>query len=589
MPQIPTAGPVAETQYGQMSPGAAAAPYEQVERSAAQLGQIAQVGLQVAQYVQRAQDHVATLKFENEFNAELHDRAENHKLDTDYETMPDRVQKEIEDMKQKYQETYSGNPRIWAAIQNHMDTRLEEYQGVMTDKAIGLLRQDNTFELYKARDEAHQQIALTGDPTKKAILANEFFGKVKASVANGLLSKEDGYKLTENFAVADEETEIANSVNSQDSKTLENIVNRIGSPGEFPEMTAKKPKELSNYKYRAEQRLKEIQEKEQKKLDATAGDSTIGWIDHHYRAEDGSMDYSFVEKQLHNPEFQAAHGLIDAQGNPNRKVIEEVSAFYKAEQSESDKDDKEAAKKEDTQVTDLFTKGKFVDVIKATRNPDSKMTPELRRTLFEAATRMQKHSEDDISPEQEAEAYLKLTDRIAQGDSPRDIEAAILKERNLKFATKRELIDRVRKDEKPEFKDSLRLADQTLKEQIAPGADQLTIGLDEEKINVLKEQRTRATHAQQALHAYFDNEQKKVDAGRRPQITRQEIQDFADSLIPLNQIDFDRIVAASTDINAPREKTVYMVSPDGKDEMNIPESRVDHYKKLGAKVKEDGR
>lgn len=517
MPEIPTAGPIQETQYEPMSPAAARAPFAELERAGERGEQLAERGIQNAESIQRAQDHVATLKFENQFNGDLYDLANSHKLDNEYETMGDRIQKETEALRKKYEEHYQNNPRIWPAIQNHIDNRLLEFKDVMTDKMIGLMKQDNLMELYKSRDEAHQQIAQTDDPTRKEIIKNEFFGKVYSSQIANLLDAKQSFDLVDKFDVQNEETEIVNAVNSDDPKVLDAIAKRLGTPGAFPNMEADNPKAKSDYKYRAEQRLEAILNKSEKEMDSKAVNSAIGALEMTW-----GDDLQGAHINLSNKSFREKYNLLDENGNPNKKRIEQVKTYLNGLQSRKEETEKIAHDQEEKQIGDLFRKGDYKGVIQALGNENSHISGDENRVWVNAINDRVKAAKDEQKSIKAAAAIVEANDMIARGiKTPAEIRAAIIQNPFLEKEDKEQYINKLETKIDSEIEEGRKLGYSDIKDIIIPPARSLSI-----EALIQTPSQTRAIKmAQMALDSWID---RQIKDGK--QFTRNEVRIQAQQL-----------------------------------------------------------
>jgi hypothetical protein len=288
-------------------------------------------------------------------------------------------------------------------------------------------------------------------------------------------------------------------------------------------------------------------------------------------------------------------GIAVDKGAADTSIITAAKTVLRGLQADQKKIEQDEFDKNDAAVEQLFVAKKYSEALNLARS--SKLDKGRKEHWFDAVETKIKHSDEDINPQQEGEAYLKYIRRIGSGEDPRKIQDDIVRDRNLKTGTIKELTDRATAKLTHEVDSGLKESEKYLMKQLSPLSGEFIMSMPDAQVKLKKEQDARSSQAIQALNAWISEQQKRVIANKREPITGQEIYDYAKTLavLPHYRMSFDEIVESSSPIqNVPvnstqsaksnTEKMINIVTSDGQN-LDIPESKLEEARKLDPKLK----
>jgi hypothetical protein len=322
------------------------------------------------------------LKAENSISADKDRMIEDLARDTDYETMPQRIGEATDKLKNKYEEIYGNDPEIWNAVEPHINSKMEEVKHMATMKGIQLLNQDGQAKLDVRVEKYSQEIAQAPTPEYREALMNDADAVIQKSVSNHIITPAQGFKKQQDLRVGVEKTEVINAHRSSDLAEKDRVLNMIDNH-EFKVLEGSEAGQvwLANTKGSIEKSREELQTKMDKKADELSVNHSIASLEKDWtNPTDRRMDFDSVMKELNTDQFRKDHGLLDENGNPDRKRIEEVSNYFRGRQAEQDKLQTKEQKQYNGDIADAFAKGNFTQVHKMVVGAGDRLTAEQKES-----------------------------------------------------------------------------------------------------------------------------------------------------------------------------------------------------------------
>jgi hypothetical protein len=231
-------------------------------------------------------------------------------------------------------------------------------------------------------------------------------------------------------------------------------------------------------------------------------------------------------------------GLVDANGNPDRKRINEVESYFRGREMDQKQVERNAHDKEEKDIGDLFVKRDYTAVKKALQNPDSKLTGDERRGWSEVVDRKLKRTDDDIGKHEDASEYLRINEMMDTDSDPKDIKKAILSSEHMKTTTQEKLLDRLDRKKDKDEAGGMSRANKYLRSQIAPSKGLMGASVPEEE--------ARAAVAQQDLLEWVGTQRNLAATGKRDALTQREIFEHAQQMTPHYQMSMDEKIGSMT-------------------------------------------
>jgi hypothetical protein len=487
-----------------MSPEAAGAGYGAIEAAAGQVDRQAMFGLAVAQRIQAAGDQVLASRAENEISADIDTALQSYRQRTDYEAFTGDVQATGEELKKKYQAAYSGNPRVWNALEPYLDGRIRQFRNTIETKRIDLLTQDGRFQLDKAKDDTAQKISQAATPEENEAARNEFQLKTLAAEKTGIITKEQGYELRERLDLDAEKAEVIGGLRSTDPRSIVHTLDKIDRH-EFKTLEARDPDWLTSARMTAENWLTTVSDKQQKMQDELSVNAAIGNLQETWTLPDGSVDYPAARKQLGSREFQKQFGLVDENGNPQRTRIQQAENYLKAFEGQTKDAEKQVHDKFEKDIGLMYLKGNYAGVLKTLGSPDNVLTGDETRTWTDAVREKQKAGAAD--PAQAALAIIRANDMIAKGEDPNAIRSFIVRNPALDKTDKEQYINKLESKLGGEIEEGRRLGYADIKDIIVPPARAFSL----DAMIQTPQQTVAIKKAQMALDGWIDAQ---VKAGK---------------------------------------------------------------------------
>jgi hypothetical protein len=542
MPEIPLAPRAKEVQIPEMSPGMAGAPYAAVEKSAEKGGALAQYGEKIYRAIQSAEDHVAALKAENTINGDIEGLVESYAQRTDYGNFSGDIEKQSADLLKKHQEMLGSNERVWSHVEPFLGAKINSAKRTVEMKRLKLLVEDGKYQLDISADEASQQYAdltrqidSSAGGTKEKLMAqreavtNEYDMKLLDASSKHIINEHDMHERQQKFLKKREEAEVIMGLKNNDPLLIARTLGKIEA-GAYKNID---PKEMANFQTYGENRLEVVKNKIDREQGELAVNVSIGKLESRWQNTDGSFDFASAERELQTPAFRQDNGLLDKNGNPNRKLINELETYLHAKFSDTERIQREGKEKEATGVIQAIVGGRLGEASKLLKQSKFlKGTPEGLQLLNGIRT-WGKRTDEDIGSHEDRAEYLRIQEKIDMGDYD-GAKKDIVGTNHLKSGTAFALLNRLDTRQNKDINHGLTTANKFLREQIAPskGAFLPAIPAETEK----------AADAQQALQKWVTDENKKALEGKRIPVTTEEIFNKAKEMAPHYRMKIDEKV-----------------------------------------------
>lgn len=439
----------------------------------------------------------------------------------------------------------------------------------------------------------------TDVPEEKNSLAANFYGEVAKSTTKALLTFEQDYALTTDFAMDAEKTEVILGSKSDDIRDLIRIQDKMNQKGSFPELRGHNPEWMAGKIEEVKTKIDRISERNKASADHLASNTFVGNILDQYTNEDGTTDFAGAKRALNDKDLQKKSGMLDANGNLDMTRWEKARTALRAMEADYKADQKENSEKKYDEATKLILGKKLSQARELIATPG--FPPEHREALSNWIKQTSK-GEEPGNKESVGE-YARLSDVIDSSDNPQDAVNQIVASKHLNISHAEKLIDRARAVYGAEVKDSLTRSDRLINEQLAPSetiaqqVEQL-LTKDPEELNAHDKELIRQTtnkkaiagEAKEALHDWIRDQTRLHASGKRKALTSQEIWDYASHLAALKAEPLDkqledihRIQEAQKAARA-GEKIIRFRASDGTTHA-VRESDLEKAKKIDPKLK----
>jgi hypothetical protein len=200
-----------------MNPNIAGKPGQALAGVGEQLASTADIGIQVADRIKKAQDEGILLDAENKIAGDIEQAHSGLANWTDYTHADQLKQDTATALQEKYEEKYGNRPDLWRHIQPYLGRELNSYNGVVDQKAAQLTAHFNQAALFDsqlhAENEAATEPSLDG---KERIWAIQD-AKTDLMVKNGTMWADQGEqakKLLRSRTISAEVERAANPLNA---------------------------------------------------------------------------------------------------------------------------------------------------------------------------------------------------------------------------------------------------------------------------------------------------------------------------------------------------------------------------------------
>ena len=529
----------------EISPSLVAAPYDVVSKSASEFGAMADYGSKVYSLIQKAEDHTTYLKAENLINGDIEKELDKFKYRIDH----DKFSKDAEDikntLKQKYQTAYENNPKVWSSVDTYLGKELNNFQKSVDAIRLKRLNEDENLQLNINTEELAQQYIKAGTSEQKEIVGNDFKIKIVDALRNKLITGDDAEKRLKEFPKKCEEAELITAVKGDDPLLIARTLGKLDAGG-FKHLDIK---QQAIYKEALEQREEKVKDKIEKKNTELSVNASLGKLEQKWQHPDGSFDFASAEKELNNPDFRKENGLLDVNGNPNRKAINEVETYLHAKRADTENIRKEGVEKEKEKAINLIVGGKYGEASKLIKQSKFLKNEPEGLTLLNAIRTWSKRTDDDISSHEDRSEYVRLNKMIDDGTDPSEVQKEIVKSGHIKSGTAFKLLDRLDKNLETDVRHGITTSNHLLQGLVAP-----TKGLGEP---VIPEEVKRVADAQQDLQTWALAEKKKATDGKRPPLTTKEIVDHAKEIAPQYMMTVDQRMKALKEYMKPSKDKKY--------------------------------
>jgi len=241
-------------QEPQMSPQAAGAGWGAVAAGANQASQTAMFGLKVGNAIQKASDHVQTLKAENDLRHDVNLILEEAQQKTDYANFEEWMDGKKNEITEKYANGLGNNPRIWNAFEPHMGASLEAASHAVRMHGLKLMTDEGKVELYKDLQNYSQRRAAASDDQTKAEVDAQAMAKIDLLKNDGIFTAHEAYATAQHYMVSSEETEVLGGLKSKDPNVIQGTLDKIANH-KYKTLEGSKPEWLESQKMMAEGRL----------------------------------------------------------------------------------------------------------------------------------------------------------------------------------------------------------------------------------------------------------------------------------------------------------------------------------------------
>ncbi|MGA2160059.1 MAG: hypothetical protein ABSG90_12715 [Dehalococcoidia bacterium] len=566
MPLIPTSITPKEVPMPELSPGMAGAPFAAVEKAAEGIESTAQYGAKVYRAIQSAEDHVSMLKTENLVNGDIEKVIEGFEQRTDYNNFTGDIQKQTDELLKKYHDQLGNNERIWNHVEPWLGGKINTVKHAIEMKRLKLLTEDGKYQLDIAADEASQQwseltqqidhateeagitlisadadasILQTGVDLKpkgigkllaqRAAVENEYRAKLTLAANDHIITAHELHERTQKFLKKREESEVILGLKSNDPSLIVRTLKKMDA-GIYKDID---PKELANFQTYGENRLEVVKNKMDREQGELAVNASIGKLESRWQHEDGSFDFGSAERELQSEDFRRENGLLDKNGNPNRKLINEAETYIHAKNADTERIQREGKEKEARGVIEDIVGGKLGEASKKLKQSKFlKGTPEGLQLLNGIRT-WGKRTDEDVSNHEDRKEYLRIQELIDGGNYD-EAKKEIVNTNHLKSGTAFALLGRLDNRELKDTNHGLSQANKYLTSQIAPSKGALLPSIPAET--------EKAAQAQQELQKWVKEETKKATEGKRVPVTTEEIFNKAKEIVPHYRMKIDEKV-----------------------------------------------
>ena len=516
-----------------MSPGVMGAPGAEIAHIGSQIEHLGEYGVQVANAIQKAQDHTLALQLENSLDADLNRELLNYQTRTDFQNFSKDSATFLSDLQNRYSKMTENNPLVSQAFNLHFQGKTTGFSHAINMKMIDQMTKEAQYQWTLKKDNTAQRMAEAVNPGERDAVKKEFEATTEILVGSRLLTREHAYKGLKELDRQSERAKAIIGVNSDNPTVVNDTLDLLKRNG-LPTLTAT---ENANLVVHGEKHLDTITQKakvEANKLKTTATYTIMKDI----ATSSEGTDFNFMGQLLANPIFQKEQGLTIEQ-------VRSLEVDINSEEARFNKQKKEWRDKEEDNIQHKLSLGTLkVSDIQNTKY----LTADERHMWEERLRKRSKLTDEEVDPLQDAENYIRINKMIDLGVDPKTIKDSIATTTHMKVGTRFKLLDRVDTEIEKDIKAGMAAANKILHTLIAPTGGGLWPTLPEEQANSQK--------AQMALNDWVKTQQKLATAGKRQPLTERGIYDHAVEMVPHYQLSLAEYIEARKREEA-REKSDY--------------------------------
>lgn len=338
MAQIPTVVSPAEVSIPQINPSAAGAP----GRALSDIGQTLEAsmsfGEQVASALRKQQDEGILLDAENKISADMEKYDTALSAWTDYTNADQLKQNTADELRERYAEMYGNRPDLWQYIEPYLGRELNAYNRTVDAKTIDLTSHFNAAALTDSNLRAIQQAAVEPTLDGKEKIWAEQDAKIDMMVRNGTIWADQGE--------AQKKTNRARTIATE----VDHATNPLNSP-EVMEAEMQRLKDYEGKDYVDAQTMAALQDRLGHAYETAVNRQNTHDVLGKVNMAAGQLatmygkDFAAQMTALSDPNIQKTLGLVDKNGNPDARAIDETRAYLKGQdaaqkEAEGDRDQK---------------------------------------------------------------------------------------------------------------------------------------------------------------------------------------------------------------------------------------------------------
>jgi hypothetical protein len=525
MPQIPTAAPVQNTPYGMINPSEAGAPGAAIARAGQQGERLAQFGLQVAETVQKHEDQLKTLQFQTGFRADLHSLAQQLKMDPDDDGMLERYQVKADELRKKYEDTYSSNQRIWPYLNEHLEQRTQEFNDAVLARQFDIRKIKAATTAGVNAKDAVEDAVMEQDPIKRRAIIAQAQLENMALASTGLISPERAEQLNNKMPLQVEWEEVKRGTTSDDPLIVQAMIARLKSPGSFPKILENDPKEIPIQLESAEKRLDALKKLKEKKDDEVINGAAYGKLQDKFSdPQTGILDATAAMALTNSKQWQIDNGYQDDKGTVSVERLGKLRTAIRGMEATQTEAIKQAHDKETKELGNLFVKEKYNEILNRL-GPNSLQTGTEERTWkneINAAIKSKTDIQKEARATRAAAAIITANEMIRHGDDPIKINRYISANADMDKTDKEQYINKLEAKMGKEVEEGRKLGYADIKDIIIPPARSMSL----EALIQTPQQTRQIKEAQMALDSWIDRQYKDNKPMSRNDI-RIQAQQFA--------------------------------------------------------------
>lgn len=536
MPQIPEAPIARPINMPEMSPQIAGEGWGAVAKGAEQLSLSMEHAAAVERAIAQADNHKLALKAANDIDDDMNQMTEHFEKRTDYEQFPGALQQYKEGLDEKYSSQYSNDPNLWNAIKTHLDSKYINREHAVKMKGVALMTSDYKIKLDLNLQKQAQAVSDAPNPALAEAAENDGYIALDTAVTDHILTQEEANKKKEGFLKTIDETAVINGIKGNDVARAEQTLKDLKeNPEMYSHLTTV---EKANLIAHGENHVEILKNKQDRQTGELAVNSSLGALENKYTLSDGTMDYATARKEMGTIDFRKKYGLLDVNGNPNRKLINEADSYLNAKEADEKRGKMDTKTKEAEGVIQAIVNGQYGKANQLLKKSSVLQTEPEGLQLSNAIRISSKRTDEDVSSHQDASQYVKINNMIDSQDDPKKIQDEIINA-NMKQATKHKLLDRLDTRLAKDINHGMSVGNKFLSSQIAPSKGALLPSIPAET--------ARAAEAQQDLQKWVLDENKKAVDGKRIPLTTDQIYQHAVDIAPHYRMKIDEKVKAMQD------------------------------------------